>query len=555
MEHIALRLRGGLYVLVGASVAVGLVTGIAVAGLHWVIVDAIWNRLETRTQWWIALLPVAALLASSAVVFLTRDRSTATTEDYIRVFHDPAGHVRARAAPLRLLASVATIALGGSMGLEGPSIYLGSVLGDVAERRMRSLVSEDDRKVLLIAGAAAGIAAIFKAPVTGVVFALEVPYRDDLARRALIPSIFAAAAAYVVFVAAAGTTPLFRVAAAPLRFVDLAGAVAVGLGCGIGARLFAFLYHVAVDTSRRLAFWLRPVGAGLCLVVIGAIALHVYGAALPLGPGYNAIRLATRGQLGVGLLAALFVLKLFATTATAAGNGVGGLFFPSVLMGATVGAAFGHFLPGPSSLFAVVGIAAFIGGVYNVPLAGVAFVAEATGAPSYIIPGLIAAALAYIASGQRSLSDRQRSRRLFDIEMRLDATVADAMSHEWVEVPPTATLREFATIYAVRARSRTVPVAESGRFIGMISLASLGDVAVEAWDATPVTALMRDDLPLLSPQDTLRWAAQTMQSSGIDRLAVAREGRIVGTLMTTDIVRFEQLIDSARNEHRRGLDA
>ena len=297
------------------------------------------------------------------------------------------------------------------MGLEGPSIYAGSAIGDWAERRFSAFMDEPSTgKVILIAGAAAGISAIFKAPVTGIVFALEVPYLEDLARRALIPAIFASAASYLVFVALTDTTPLFPTAGVSLSVHDLLACLLIGLGCGLAARLFVATYHATEDARERVPYWIRPLVAGACLAVIGLICLHAFHRPLALGPGYVGIRLIAGGALGVRLLALLFVLKLLATCATAEGNGVGGLFFPSVMMGAATGAALGELVPGPPSLFAVVGIAAFLSGAYNVPLAGVTFVAETTGAPGYIIPGLLAAAIAYLVSGGRSLSRYQTHR-------------------------------------------------------------------------------------------------------------------------------------------------
>jgi CIC family chloride channel protein len=403
------RFRRELRVVIVLSVIVGILTGLAVAAVHAVIVDGIWNHLD-RDIGWVVLLPLAGLSASTFVLARTRERSTDTTEEYVHVFHEPGGRVRLASVPWRLLASVCTIGLGGSMGLEGPSIYVGASIGDAIERRASRLLMDDDRKVLLIAGAAAGIAAIFKAPVTGVVFALEVPYKDDLARHALIPSIFAASSAYAVFVAIAGTKPLFPITGTPLGLRDLAGAIFVGLGCGIGARLFVRMLDVAGTTTRRLPVFVRPLLGGVCLAVIGALSLALFHAPYALGPGYDAIFASARGRLAVDLMLALFALKLAATIVTATSNGVGGLFFPSVLMGATLGGVLGHVVSGPPSLFAVIGIAAFLSGSYNVPLAGVVFVAEATGAPGYIVPGLIAAALAYIVGGAHSLSHGQRAR-------------------------------------------------------------------------------------------------------------------------------------------------
>ncbi len=392
------------------AVVVGASTGLVVAGLH-VVVFATWEPLSHRDDPWIAFLPLAGLLVAAAVLLLGRQRSTDTTEEYVRVFHTPGGRIDLAGVPYRLAASLLTIGTGGSLGLEGPSIYAGSAIGSWAETRFGRFMAERwGERAILIAGAAAGISAIFKAPVTGIVFALEAPYRDDLARHALIPAIFSSAASYLVFVAIVGTTPLFPIQAVPLSFADLLASLLVGVGCGLVARAFIALTRAAGALRERMGRWTAAIVAGVVLAAIGSIAIALFDRPLPLGPGYVGIGLAARGQIGAGMLLALLVLKLVATPSTIAGNGVGGLFFPAVMMGAATGGIIGHVVPGPASLFAVVGIAAFLGGAYKVPLAGVAFVAEATGAPGYIIPGLLAAALGYLLSGRRSLSAHQTAR-------------------------------------------------------------------------------------------------------------------------------------------------
>lgn len=393
------------------AVGVGAATGFLVAGLHWIVLG-IWGPISRTDAAWVALLPIAGLASAAAIVRVHHPVSTETTEEYIRVFHDASGRMDIAGAPSRLLAAVATIALGGSMGLEGPSIYLGALIGERAERRFHALIGErENRKVLLVAGAAAGISAIFKAPVTGIIFALEVPYRDDFARHALIPAIFSAATSYLVFVALIGTTPLFPVASAPLRFDDLIASLLIGVGCGVCARVFLFVFRRAADLSTRVPAAVAAAVGGIVTAAVGVAALAVFHLALPLGPGYNGILEITRGVISSPwLLVVLLIMKIVATSATAGGGGVGGLFFPSVMIGAATGAALGHVVSGPPSLFAVTGIAAFLGGVYKVPLAGVAFVAETTGAPAYIIPGLLASAVGYLLSGNESLSAHQRYR-------------------------------------------------------------------------------------------------------------------------------------------------
>jgi len=399
-----------LQLWIGLSVGVGAATGLVVAGLHLVIHSLVWKPLSLRSDLWVAALPFVGLGLATAILSLRHDPSPETTEAYVIAFHEPGGRMPLRRVPDRLLASIATISLGGSMGLEGPSVFVGAAIGDWVEHRFSSIVRDDQAKVLLVAGAAAGIAAIFKAPLTGIVFALEVPYRDELARRALIPAMFAAASSYLVFVALVGTEPFFPLRAAPLSFSDLLVSVGVGIACGLGARAFV----AAVDPLVRIAAIVprmpRALIGGAVLAVIGVVSIRLYDLPLALGPGYNGMLLAARGGLGTSFLLTLFLLKLLATSTTAAAGGVGGLFFPSAMLGAVLGAFIGHFVPGPASLFAVVGIASFLGAAYKVPLAGVSFVAETTGTPAYIIPGLLAAAIAYLVSGSGSLSSHQRAR-------------------------------------------------------------------------------------------------------------------------------------------------
>lgn len=543
------RLRAWL----ALAVAVGVATGLGVAVLDLVIEELVWGPLSRRHAYWVAALPILGLVAASGVVARTRDRSRETTESYIRAFHDPRGETPTRDAPWRLLASTLTIALGGSLGLEGPSIFLGAVVGDTIERRFRKLFDREDVHVLLVAGAAAGIAAIFKAPVTGIIFALEVPYRDDLARHALVPAIFAAASSYLVFVGIVGLHPLFPVLPAPFAYTDLLVALLVGVACGLVARAFVWLLH---ETDRRfgsLPTWARPVVAGVVLAIVGVIAIRVFALPLPLGPGYNGILVAARGQLLLRTAVLLLVLKLVSTSVTVGGGGVGGLFFPSVMMGAAVGGALGRVLPGPPSLFAVVGIAAFLGGAYKVPLAGVAFVAETTGAPGYVIPGLLAAALGYLVSGPGSVSLRQRFRRRGDLEDRLDVSVAEAMIRDWVEVPPGTSLQQFATRHAVLARSKTVPVAEAGRYVGMVNLDSLRNIPVERWSGMTVDDVMSTTHPSAEPSWRLARALRVMREHAVDRVAVLEGERIIGMLSTSDVLRLDEIVDAVR-EHAEPED-
>ena len=244
--------------------------------------------------------------------------------------------------------------------------------------------------MLLVAGAAAGVAAIFKAPATGAIFALEVPYQEDLARRMLLPALVASASGYLAFVAVNGITPLFEAhGAPPLSFADLAGAVGLGIAAGVCARGV----RVARASRRsgctpRFGPWTRVVGAGLTIAALFALTWLLTDEPLAIGVGYHTIDWALDPAPGVWLLLVVLVVRCLATAATVAGGGVGGLFIPLVVAGALLGRlAVGVVGGGNITLFVVIGVAAFLGAGYRVPLAAVMFVAETTGRPGFIVPG------------------------------------------------------------------------------------------------------------------------------------------------------------------------
>ena len=300
------------------------------------------------------------------------------------------------------------------MGFEGPSIYIGAVIGSWMQRRVQRFFVPGDETVLLVCGAAAGVAAIFKSPATGVVFALEVPYRQDLARRMLLPAMFSAAASYVVFAAINGTTPLFPVAGAPpFDLRDIGGAAVLGLAAGALARVFTFGLKKAKANGNQPRAWSVPfVGSLLVIVASFGLMRLLTGASLTLGSGYESIRWALEPNHAALAVLGVFVLRAASTIAAVAAGGVGGLFIPLVVQGALLGNAVGGFVDATNhTLFPVLGVAAFLGAGYRVPLAAVMFVAEATGRPGFIVPGLIAAACSQLLMGAASASSYQRDTR------------------------------------------------------------------------------------------------------------------------------------------------
>ena len=407
-----LGLAGRSREVVVAAALVGAVTGFAVAGFERLTVNGVYDHLVAHLPLWLlAFAPgVGLVVANLWLGGPGRGLSPSTSDAYLEAFHHetPLG---LRALVHRLVAAVATLGSGGALGLEGPSMYLGATIGSVAQRRLRRMLGAADPNLLLVAGAAAGIAAIFKAPATGAIFAMEVPYQDDFARRMLLPALVGAAAGYVALAAVNGTAPLFPISGSPpISFSDLAGAAALGLAAAAGARAFAWLLRRAKRMAEAPQLGLRigrVAAAGGTTAVLFVLGRILTGESLVLNPGYGVVNWALDPKRGVALLLAILVLRCLATGATVAGGGVGGLFVPLIVAGALLGRAFGAAFGLDHSLFLVLGVAAFLGAGYRVPLAAVVFVAESTGRPGFVVPGLIAAVVAEICMGDSSVTAYQ----------------------------------------------------------------------------------------------------------------------------------------------------
>jgi CIC family chloride channel protein len=390
----------------------GALTGLFVRFFEYIVIEVVYERIVHGPLWVGAIAPGIGLMLSAILLkTLGNGASSATSDEYLRAFHDPEYPLRLRAFVGRMAASVTTLGSGGAMGLEGPSMYGGSALGAMIQRRLPSAFRGVDHRTLLVAGAAAGVAAIFKAPATGAIFALEVPFRDQMARRMLLPALVASASGYLVFVALSNTDPIFSFQSergASFQYRDLAGAILIGIFCAIGARSFSRLIRYAKAVTYRPVA-LRVFVASITLAVLFVVSRLLTGESLTIGTGYEVIRWLSE-EHALWLLAVVFALRCLATATTLAGGGVGGVFVPLVVAGAIVGRGVGDIVnPLDPTLYVLLGIAAFLGAGYRVPLAAVMFVAEATGQPGFIVPALFAAVAAELVMGDQSITAFQRS--------------------------------------------------------------------------------------------------------------------------------------------------
>ena len=401
---------------------IGVVAGLTITVVATATLRELWPRVlgfYLHHHW--AIIPGIGLGGAVTGLIMQRftpDPNEHSTEEVIRSYHEHGGEIGMRSFFPKMIAAVTTVGFGGSAALEGPAIYSGAGIGSwlwTRLRRWRRLrLSPRDRRIMLICGAAAGMSAVFRAPLTGVVFALEMPYKDDLAHEALLPSLIASVVAYLTLGAFLGGEALFNFSGAQTYTMhDLLPCALLGLAIGIVSLVYVISFRrlrrwvVSVPT----AHWLKLTIGGLLTGVCGVAFLAIYpGDLIPIGPNYEAVNSILNRTHGTGELLTFSFLKLLATLCTVGAGGVSAMFVPLFLTGGSLGVAFAQTVVHTpnTGLYAAVGMASFIAAAYKTPLAAVVFVAEATGGHAFIIPALVGAAVAYAVSGDSSASGDQR---------------------------------------------------------------------------------------------------------------------------------------------------
>lgn len=398
---------------------VGAVTGLAITAIAVIILRELWPAVlgcYLRYHW--TIVPGLALgfaVTGLIMQFFTPDPNEHSTEEVIRSYHEHEGKIDVRWFLPKIAAAIATVGFGGSAALEGPSIYGGGAIGSWLWTRLRRFrLSERERRIMLICGAAAGMSAVFRAPLTGIVFALEMPYRDDLAHEALVPSLIASVTAFLTLSAFLGAAPLFDFTGSrAYARADIYWSALLGLLAGLVAMLFVVIFRRvrAFSVKLRAPHWLKLTAGGLLTGLCGWIFLDLFpGKLVPLGPNYEAVSAILNQHHSSAELAVFSVFKLAATLFSLGAGGVSAMFVPLFLTGGCLGTAFAQSIAHSPALglYAAVGMASFIAAGYKTPLAAVVFVAEATGGHAFIVPSLIGAAVAYAVSGDASASADQR---------------------------------------------------------------------------------------------------------------------------------------------------
>ncbi|MGC9158153.1 MAG: chloride channel protein [Terracidiphilus sp.] len=336
---------------------------------------------------------LGGLLSGILVYGLAPEAEGHGTDTVVKALHWTGGAIRTRVAPIKILASAITIGSGGSAGREGPTALIaagiGSVYADLLHRTVR------EKRLVVLMGMAAGLSAIFRSPIGTALFAVEVLYGGiEFEAEALLYCMLAAIVAYMVNGSFVGWQPLFLVPAqtAPTGVADYGWYTVLGVTSGIVATILPETFYRIRDAflALRVPQWIKPAIGGLML---GCMAL-----AIPqvLGGGYGWIQEAIDGRLALHLMILLLVAKILAMSLTVSSGGSGGVFAPSLYVGAMLGGIFAAFAHQPAAGMVVVGMGAVFGGAARVPIATLLMVAEMTGGYQLLVPAALAVMLSFM---------------------------------------------------------------------------------------------------------------------------------------------------------------
>jgi len=370
------------------------------------------------------LVPVATTLGGLLVGWMvTRWAPEAEghgTDAAIKAFHRAGGAVRARVAPIKAVASAITIGSGGAAGREGPVALISSAIASAYASFAGS--GERERRLLMLIGMAAGLSAIFRSPIGTALFAVEVLYSDvEFESDALLYTILSSVVAYAVNGFFAGWQPLFRVPAdlALPHTLDYGWFVVLGIGAGLAATLEPMVFYGVRDVFHRLPLraWLKPALGGLAVGLMALVVPQV------MAGGYGWMQAAIDGQLAAGTLLVLVFAQILAMSLTIASGGSGGVFAPSLFIGAMLGGFLAAVLHLPPAPFVIVGMAAVFAGSARVPLATMMMVTEMTGGYALLVPAALAVMLSYLIQVRVSRTLKYRSLYEAQVPRRTDSPV------------------------------------------------------------------------------------------------------------------------------------
>ncbi|HET7706940.1 MAG TPA: chloride channel protein [Thermoanaerobaculia bacterium] len=532
-------------------IATGLVCGFAAVAFHW-FVDFMGSLLieraveQTGIVRILSVVLIPTFVAAGLAVVMKRFAPMASGANLARVrraYSQDPSILDARSVAATAIGTPISLGSGAPLGPEGPLVVISSGIAIGVARLLR--VPKRMIRGMIPVGTAAGIAAIFNTPITGVVFAME-EVMGSASKGVLGGTIVAAVAAAVVERMILGGSPILRAPSGtwgdPLELVGflLVGVIA-GLVSGLAMRALVKVRGSARKHFRRPV--LRAAAGG---ALVGMIGLYVPSI---LGVGYETTSLFLRGGGSASEAGLAFGAKVLAFVIALSAGLIGGTFAPSLFLGAALGAAVGHgalfvfpdanIYPGA---YALVGMGAFFAGLLRVPIASVLIVFEVTGDYGLILPLMLAVAVSISISRaisphtfteKQMLEEGWREPAAADPMARM--SVADAMSRELVTVTADTKLVDVAN---VAHRHRLYPVVDQeGALLGLLPGSRIAAAIRDGRTEDAVANAMEAAKLVIAPSDQILDVMRRMRETGVDRAPVVENHRVVGFLSPSDMIR------------------
>jgi len=462
-----------------------------------------------------------------------------------------------------IITSTFTVAFGGSVGLEGPTVATGAAIGSNIGRFLR--LNYKQITLLLGLACAAAMAAIFKSPIAAVVFAIEV-IMIDLTMASIVPLLIASATAVLTSYFFLGQAVLYPFEIQDqFKLVDIPYYIVLGLIAGLVSIYFTKMYLFIEGRFRNIKTWYGR-------YIIGALIIGILIFFFPslYGEGYEAINTALSGDFSplfnhsifyamrdnIAVVFLLFVLiiifKVVATTATFGAGGIGGVFAPTLFTGVFTGLFFAiliNFLgigPVTESNFALVGMGGLIAGVLHAPLTGIFLIAEITSGYGLFVPLMITSTISYATIkivAPNSVYTHQLARRGELITHHKDRAVLTMMNVEsllethFKTIGPDATLGDLVKIVAKSNRNVFPVVDEENTFFGIIRMDDIRNIMFkpEMYQNTYVRTLMYYPTTIVSIDDTMENVAHKFHTSGKYVLPVLKENTYIGFVSRANV--------------------
>ncbi len=489
---------------------------------------------------------IGGLLVGPLVYFLAREAKGHGVPEVMEAVALRGGVIRPRVVAVKTLASALSIASGGSVGREGPIVQIGSAIGSTIGQLLR--LPARQLRTLVGCGAAAGIASTFNAPIAGALFAVEV-ILGDFAAVQLGPIVISSVVATVVSRFFLGNTPAFTVPSYELVSpFELGPYMLVGVIAAAVGILFMTALYAAEDGFERLPLppWSKAAVGGLAVGAIGTQFPHVFGV------GYGTITAALDAQLPLYLLGSLLIWKIAATSLTIGSGGSGGVFAPSLFLGAMTGGFFGTIIhqwfpesTASSGAYALVTMGAVVAATTHAPITAIIMIFEMTQSITIIPPLMVACVISTIVSSfvrRDSIYTMKLFRRGVDLMAERDPNVLKSLAvRDVIDRDPellqaSAPFPEVLDLVVGSHHSDFFVVNDAGDYLGAISVSALRRLIFdqEALSTLVVAADLVEQRATVTEDDDLDTVMQMLADAGATELAVVEadaQGRVVGAVL------------------------